>query len=1022
MKYYYNSISKFSTNFLALFKWEKQHSHVFPAVFGICFLMAQSVSGQVSGTVFRDLDNDGVLDATELPEAGIRVVAYNAAGDSVTQVTTTNAAGDNYSFSGLTFPVRLEFRISNYLFASKGAVANTTVQFYVAASSAADLAVQYPVMYCQSNPDVIIPCYVAGDPEGGGTGGSLDALIRFPYTNSGSTPSPVHIASASEIGTVWGSAYQRESKTLILAEFLKRHCGLEALGLGGLFLGDMTTPPGTIASYIDVEDFGINLGSSALAGRTLPSSATSSSADPLAFDNMGKIGMGSIDLSDDGTVLWAVNLFSKEIFSFQIGNPVKAAGSVTAADFESFAIPNPGCTNGVARPWAIEYYEGKVYVGVICSGELAGGTQANMFAYVYRFDPATEIWEGTPVVSFALNYSKGDVHTSFTAVDKWETWANAFTDFHFNGQAGSPLATRTMRPQPILSDIQIDKRGYMILGFCDRTGHQTGRNQVAPTGGSTLYNGYIGGDFLYLKSTGSGTWTLENNGQFTGGPTGSGVGNSQGPGGGEFFGNDYYEGQLVVGGPLVQIHQETMQGGLFYHPGRDEIMTNQMDPLVAFTGGAVRHDADGSSSAAMRYEIYNSTPADGTFGKANGLGLLDMACDALPLEIGNRVWSDADSDGIQDAGENGISGVTVDLYKAGVKVGTTTTDVNGNYFFTASNVNLNGATGLLFNTDYEIRLPIAQAPLTSLELTLTNVNSDLTDNDGTVNGANAVIAYTTEYSGENSHTLDYGFRAPCSITVVSAVPSACNPLADHYSLDVTLNFSNQPAGDLTISTSQGASATFTPNGISFVFTIVGLTADGVQNIDVSAFFVNDPACTNTLTAAYDAPASCACGLSATASGTNALCNGGHDGSATVAHIGNLGAVTYLWSNGETTQSISNLVAGTYTVTVTENATCLTTASYTVTEPSALSATCSSTNVTVPNGSDGAASVSASGGTSNYSYSWSNGGTTASISGLSAGTYTVTVTDANGCTATCSAIVNAASCPVPNCGTATIIKN
>ncbi|MBK8470745.1 MAG: SprB repeat-containing protein [Sphingobacteriales bacterium] len=113
----------------------------------------------------------------------------------------------------------------------------------------------------------------------------------------------------------------------------------------------------------------------------------------------------------------------------------------------------------------------------------------------------------------------------------------------------------------------------------------------------------------------------------------------------------------------------------------------------------------------------------------------------------------------------------------------------------------------------------------------------------------------------------------------------------------------------------------------------------------------------------------------------------------------------MWSNGATTQNVNSLTAGTYSVTITETPTCTAVASYTVTEPSAaLDATCSKTDVTTNGGADGTASVSASGGTSPYTYLWNTGATTQSISGLVAGTYSVTVTDANGCTDECTTTV------------------
>jgi gliding motility-associated-like protein len=129
---------------------------------------------------------------------------------------------------------------------------------------------------------------------------------------------------------------------------------------------------------------------------------------------------------------------------------------------------------------------------------------------------------------------------------------------------------------------------------------------------------------------------------------------------------------------------------------------------------------------------------------------------------------------------------------------------------------------------------------------------------------------------------------------------------------------------------------------------------------------------------------------------NVSCNGGSNGSITVSSNGGTGSVSYLWSNSGTSETISNLIVGTYTVTATDGNGCTATTSETITEPSELTATGSGTNVTVNGGNDGTAMVTASGGTLDYTYSWSDGQTGATAINLIAGTYTVTVTDANGC--------------------------
>jgi len=132
--------------------------------------------------------------------------------------------------------------------------------------------------------------------------------------------------------------------------------------------------------------------------------------------------------------------------------------------------------------------------------------------------------------------------------------------------------------------------------------------------------------------------------------------------------------------------------------------------------------------------------------------------------------------------------------------------------------------------------------------------------------------------------------------------------------------------------------------------------------------------------------------------TNVGCNGGNTGNATISTTGGTMPFVYLWSNGQTTPTASNLVAGIYSVTATDANGCQATANITITQPSALIVNASSTNPICFGNTNGTAVVSAIGGTSPYTYLWTSPGapTTPSVSGLGAGTYNVTVTDAHGC--------------------------
>ncbi|NVJ45850.1 MAG: SprB repeat-containing protein, partial [Cytophagia bacterium] len=132
---------------------------------------------------------------------------------------------------------------------------------------------------------------------------------------------------------------------------------------------------------------------------------------------------------------------------------------------------------------------------------------------------------------------------------------------------------------------------------------------------------------------------------------------------------------------------------------------------------------------------------------------------------------------------------------------------------------------------------------------------------------------------------------------------------------------------------------------------------------------------------------------------DALCNGDANGSIDLSVSGGVAPYSYSWSNGATTQDISGLAAGSYTVTITDAAGCTDVSSYNVGEPLVLTLSPNVTNVACFSDATGMIESNVSGGTAPYNYVWSSGATSADISSLSAGSYNLTVTDANGCTVT-----------------------
>jgi len=162
-------------------------------------------------------------------------------------------------------------------------------------------------------------------------------------------------------------------------------------------------------------------------------------------------------------------------------------------------------------------------------------------------------------------------------------------------------------------------------------------------------------------------------------------------------------------------------------------------------------------------------------------------------------------------------------------------------------------------------------------------------------------------------------------------------------------------------------------------------------------------CTSSATASITQPAQ----LSVAAAVQNPVsCNGGANGSISTSVSGGTPSYTYSWSPAGSGATATGLAAGAYTVLVTDASGCTASASATLTQPGPMSATINAQPVSCAGGANGSATVSASGGAGSYAYSWNTtpAQTTATASGLAAGTYSVVITDANGCTLNAGVVI------------------
>lgn len=878
-------------------------------------------TSNLGGVAWMDNDYDGAVGANELQKVeGITVQIYDCNGDLVgTDVTDVN--GDWHYDGTLTYPVRVEFsNIENGSYPTfDGTGTGTTVQFVSAASCAINLGIASPVNFCPSG-TVILPCYA--------TDVNQTSVAYFPYSNSGTTPTPLETASISDVGGLWGGANQVTKKRVFFSAVLKRHIPLGPQGLGGIYVFDYNTGTPTHVSDFNITALtlansgdpvsggSIDVGSVIRSGGsdyTLPSSGPSVDLD--AFAKVAKVGLGDTDMEEDGNTLWTVNLFQRAIISIDVSGTAPGVVNQYLIDM----LPGiPSCTNGVLRPWGLEFANGKGYLGLECTAENTG-TESDLHSYVYSFDPNNPSAGLTLEVDFAMTYDREKEGGNGDA--EWLAWTDIWqSEFEFQNWHW---------PQPVLSDIEIDRNGGMTLAFLDRTSFQLGYKNYPAVAGSTNANveGIATGDIVKFCWTGS-AWAAEGTAGCPDGDVGgyvnsNSIANDGLAGLGEFYYGDYYRDS---GGNYG--HEEVALGALIYNPITNEMLATVYDPTGFSTNGVHWYDA----STGARNNVYLVTPSTGDvtfFAKGTSLGDMEILCTGTPpMEIGNRVWNDTDEDGIQDACELPIVGVTVQLVKDGTVIATTQTNTAGEYYFsnnTASGVTWTGTgqnTGLLPETTYVIRIENAtggtqQIPLDGLTLTNINSNSNANDNidsDGVLNGVNAEITYTTGTIGSVDHTLDFGFI-----------------------LDITCNLM--------------------------------LTCNPIDQT------------------------SCVDG----------------NGSASVSVSGGQGNLTYLWSSGETSNTITNKVSGSYTVTVTDDV--LPGCSATCTAIIANAAIIPSCTITIDNQptcqnlTGGALTVSPN-PVGVYTYLWSNGSTTAAISSLTGGTYTVTITDPiSSCTGVCQATLD-----------------
>lgn len=830
---------------------------VVPAISGLAFLDYNANGAFDNGTIANqggtNINNPAppgtIATAIDIGQAGVTVNIFNAAGTLVD--TQTTAANGTWSSTTGPGAYRVEFTglAAGFFPGPHGATSGTATQFVLDGAANVNFGVVKPTEYFPTNPLLVTPQYVFGN------GNSTNAaILSFPYNaGSGTATATSQDADlplthdlaipANQVGSTWGVGFNRQQQTIYASSFTKRHSNWAppsgpngAGGPGFIYRMDVPVAGGTqvttATTWVNLDGLTATVNGASVTIDTVPAAFDAwasfrinqttqaywevdggpTSDGNIGWDAVGKVGLGGMAVSDDGQFVYVMNLGDRRLYQI----PVLANGNADTANIRGFDLPNVlGATQADVRPFAVEFKDGLVYVGLVNST----GTGINLRGYVYTLNPSTAngTWSANSVVNdgsdntadgnangngFRLDYERG---SSYGGEDEFLPWSTTFQMQVATGN-GQPVKW----PQPMLSSLTFDNNNNIVISIRDRLGDQTGNNIPDRPGDTSLYEGISVGETLmaFAETPGSSTnWLLERNGSSAqpgnpatgfsgsitvfGGTMNYGPNDGEGPLtdpvgntgiGGEFFGLDFYG---------TGTHNETSVGASVHVPGFPHIVTTNFDPMPGgqFRTGGTRWFNTSDGNYVKGYQLYlqdqggRGVPGS-TFGKANGLGDLVAVADLPPIEIGNRIFADNDRDGIQDADEPGIAGVNIELRDSGgTLLATAVTAPDGSYYFNsgadpdAANNPTNekyGLVALAAGKQYIVRIPntsggATQVPLKGLVVTQFNVasvpaaGSDQRNSDAQTNGLNADITVTGGAFGQSNHTFDAGFAPGISL-------------------------------------------------------------------------------------------------------------------------------------------------------------------------------------------------------------------------------------------------------------------
>lgn len=887
----------------------------------------EATTSSITGVVFQDFNSNGTRDtataigvAVDSGVSGIVVRAFDATGAQVGSATTASNGSYTLTISGAsTTSVRVEFSIPSGVAAldglqpsfatstgASGSTHGSAVQFATVGDTGVNFAVNRPGEYCQNNPTLVLCASEAG------TGSTTNVgAFTVPTAMSGFTDfaeNSTRIGSSRQLGAVFGIGTDR-SRNSFYGTYVKRHVEYGSAGAVNAIYRINHDNPGVVSTFVTLP------GTLPAHDPTVVAGFTAYSGDTAVFDQVGRIGLGDVDVTDDGLTLLAIdmNQAAPKLWFVPI---IGSGNAVTSGNPSSISIPMPSPFGGVQcpgtwHPMGIGTRGNRILVGGVCGAENTvtpstprgtNPTQSSAFILEYTGSRNAQ-GSFTTIWASSLSYARSCVYrenpripcdpatstVGSVASADWAAWNGYPNLAAIDGPTGGLFASN---PQAMLSNIEITDSGDLVVGLRDRFQDQIMTGQPAyslayanqsypqpplayPRGIGTM----AGGDIIRVCRSGS-TYATESNGTCTEleGSKALEFGMSTR----EYYYDPYDNGFADATGPL---HSETAQGATASMPGYSGLWAAVYDVRSLGEQGVMSFGSCGAATAGTTCRGpstgFGSQNGGYGFGNLNnfnkGIGLTDIEvlCDSAPVQIGDRVWIDADADGIQDSDELPVSGVTVRLYdSSGVLIATTTTNSDGEYVFSST------SSGLTTGEEYTIRFdnpadyasggPLAGYGKTTKDAT-TSVSDDIEnaiDSDAVVVGGFPRISVPELSAGENNHTFDVGFvplvgvggvawadangdgvqdagESPLSGVMVELLDTAGNPAVDTNG--------NQVPSQMT-----GADGTYFFDGLSpgeyqvkftqpsgYVFTAVGggssqFDSDADRQTGVTAPFVVMP--------------------------------------------------------------------------------------------------------------------------------------------------------------------------------------